>query len=129
MGLFEEWAEKSAETRAKFHPGSGRSSLNSNPWAELSPELANVVNDMAMGGVYSNPALELKTRALCTVAALVALGEETYAVNWMRNALNVGATQEELVTIIDQLFVYIGTPKTVSGFRAVTKAVSAEGGR
>lgn len=124
MGLFEEWAEKSAETRAKFHPGSGRSVLNTNPWAELSPEMSKVVNDLAMGGVYSDPTLDLKTRALCTVAALVALGEETYAVNWMRNALTVGATQEELATIVDQLFVYIGTPKTVSGFRAVKQATA-----
>ena len=34
------------------------------------------------------------------------------------NALNVGATKDEIVELMVQLFTYVGTPKAVTGFRA-----------
>jgi len=117
-----EWSDKAAWVSERLHPGTGVSALADNPMASLAPELAQVVNTMALGGCYARPELDLKTRTLCTVAALVALGEADYAGNWMSNALNVGATETEIVELLEQLFVYIGTPRSVRGFAAAQAA-------
>lgn len=111
----DQWADKAAEVSRRLHPADGTSALADNPMARLAPELAQVVNSMALGGCYARPELDLKTRALCTVAALVALGEADYAGNWMGNALNVGATEVEIVELLEQLFVYVGTPRLGAG--------------
>jgi 4-carboxymuconolactone decarboxylase len=120
--LREEWRADAMTTRARLHPSTGQPSLGNNPMADLDAEFATLVIDFALGGEYARPELDLKTRAMCTVAALIALGEEPYAANWIDNALNVGATREEIVALLRQLFFYIGTPRTVSGF-GVAKAV------
>ena len=75
----------------------------------------------------ADPTIDLKTRALCTVACLVGLGEQRYVENWIANSMNVGATKDEIVELMVQLFVYVGTPKAVIGFEAA-KAVFAERG-
>jgi 4-carboxymuconolactone decarboxylase len=120
--LREQWRTRAVATRAELHPTTGQPSLSINPMADLDAEFATLVIDFALGGEYARPELDLKTRALCTVAALIALGEEPYAANWIDNALNLGATREEIVALLRQLFFYIGTPRTVRGFGAA-KAV------
>ena len=46
------------------------------------------------------------------------LGEQTYIETWIANAMQLGATREEIIEIMIQLFTYVGTPKAVTGFRA-----------
>ncbi len=123
-----EWSRKAAELRARLHPGERPNAFASNPMRDLAPEMATIVNDWALGGVYADEALDLKTRTLCTTAALVALGHERYARNWMDNALNAGATPDELVALVSQLFFYIGTPHTVAGFTALATVLEERQG-
>ena len=42
--------------------------------AELAPEIMKLVDSVVYGEVYNRPAVDLKTRSLCTIAALVVLG-------------------------------------------------------
>ncbi|HEV8298020.1 MAG TPA: carboxymuconolactone decarboxylase family protein [Acidimicrobiales bacterium] len=122
-----EWRRQAGIMRRRLHPDTGAPTLSSNPMAALDPEFASLVNDFALGGVYASEELDLKSRALCTVAALVAAGEEAYARNWMDNALNVGATPQELVALLRQLFFYIGTPRCVRGFAALHAVLEQRG--
>ena len=87
--------------------------------AELDPELAELVQVIARGRSYADPVVDLKTRALCTMACLVAIGEQPYIETWVGNALSAGATVDEIVSIISQLFVYVGTPRAVTAYDAV----------
>ena len=119
------WRRRSTEVRARFHPTHQQSVLAGNPWTEFDGDFATLVGDMAMGGAYAGVELDLKTRALCSIAALVACGDQRYAMNWMRNALNVGATTDEIVALLRQLFFYLGTPRTVAGFAALKDALEA----
>ena len=121
------WAADAAEVRARLHPDTGGTPMAANPMAALAPDFAAVVADLAMSR-YAGEALELKTRALCTVAALVALGQETYAANWIDNALNAGATRHEVTELLCQLFAYVGTPLTVRGFAAAQAAFTRREG-
>lgn len=123
----EEWSKRAEAVKKQFYPSTGRSRLAGNAMAELDPEFAELIQVVARGRAYADPTLDLKTRALCTVACLVSLGEQKYVENWIANAMNVGATKDEIVELMVQLFVYIGTPRAVIGFEAA-KAVFSERG-
>ena len=123
----EEWSKRAEAVKQQFYPSTGRSRLAANAMAELDPEFAELIQVVARGRAYADPTLDLKTRALCTVACLVSLGEQKYVENWIANAMNVGATKDEIVELMVQLFVYIGTPRAVIGFEAA-KAVFSERG-
>jgi 4-carboxymuconolactone decarboxylase len=114
----DEWERRAEEVKRRFYPRTGTSRLAGNAMAELAPEFADLVQVVARGRSYADERLDLKTRALCTVSCLVALGEPRYVATWVANAMNVGATQDEIVELLLQLFTYVGTPKTVAGFEA-----------
>jgi 4-carboxymuconolactone decarboxylase len=120
----EQWRSKAARVRAEYWRGTAKTGTGppGNPMAELAPEFAQLIADISFGETYADPRLDLKTRALCTVAALVARGEETYAANWIGNALRAGATPEEVVEVLRQLFFYLGSTLTVRGFAAAKAA-------
>jgi 4-carboxymuconolactone decarboxylase len=123
----DEWNERAQAVKKQFYPTTGTSRLAGNAMAELDPMFAELIQVVARGRAYADPTLDLKTRALCTVACLVALGKQPYVENWIANAMNVGATRDEIVELMVQLFVYVGTPHAVVGFEAA-KAVFAERG-
>jgi 4-carboxymuconolactone decarboxylase len=90
----------------------------------LMPEFGQVLSDFALSR-YQRPALDRKTRALCTVSALVALGEEPYVANWINNAINLGATPEEITELLGQLVFYVGIPRAGRAFAAAQAVFAA----
>ena len=65
--------------------------------ADIAPDLVRFAIDFAFGEVLSRPGLTLKTRELCTVAALSALDHPVSQLRWHADAaLHVGARQIEL---------------------------------
>ena len=121
----DEWEAAAAEVRSRLASTKLRPRFERNPMAELAPDFAALVQTVARGRSYANPTLDLKTRALLTVACLVGMGEQAYIEAWIANAMTAGATREEIVELLIQLFTYVGTPKTVTGF-AAAKAVFDE---
>lgn len=63
--------------------------------------------------LYDRPTLDLKTRSLCQVAALTAMGQEAELKIHLRGALNNGATPEEAHEVIFQMAPYCGLPKVI----------------
>lgn len=62
----------------------------------------------------------MKTRELATVAALVAMGNATPQLKvHLAAALNVGATEDEIVEIIIQMALYAGFPASLNGIAAL----------
>ena len=64
--------------------------------ADIAPDLVRFAIDFAFGEVLSRPGLDVKTRELCTVAALIALGCEPQLKWHVEAALHVGAQQGEV---------------------------------
>jgi len=65
--------------------------------ADIAPDLVRFAIDFAFGEVLSRPGLDVKTRELCTVAALGALGHAAPQLKWHAEAaLHVGAQQGEI---------------------------------
>jgi 4-carboxymuconolactone decarboxylase len=64
---------------------------------DIAPDLVRFAIDFAFGEVLSRPGLDIRTRELCTVAALTALGHPVPQLKWHSEAaLRVGATQVEI---------------------------------
>lgn len=91
------------------------------------PEMAESLIEWAYGRHYTRPGLDLKTRQLCTVAALTALGGQTgpqLKVN-IEHALAAGAEQREIFEVIWQMSVYGGMPAAINGLNAAIEVFEA----
>ena len=76
--------------------------------------------------VWNHPGLDLKTRSLCNVAGLTALGLPNVA-NHIRGALANGATKDEIAEVILQMAFYAGWPRSVNAM-GVAQRLFAGGG-
>ena len=114
----DDWEARAQQVADRFYR-TGQSPMAKNGMAELDPELADLLQVIARGRSYADETVDLKTRALCTVACLVALGEQRYIETWVANSITAGATVEEIASIMSQLFVYVGTLKSVTAFDAL----------
>lgn len=92
----------------------------------LSDDFLEVVLGFAFADVVSRPGLDLRTREMLTVSALMAMGTAPGQLEFhIRGALNVGVTREEIVEILLQIAVYAGVPACMNGIAAAKKAFSA----
>lgn len=85
------------------------------PFHELSTEVL-------FGEVWTRSTLDLKTRSLCTVAALTVLYRHGQLARHVKGALANGASKEEIAEVIMQMAFYGGWPCTAM---AITQAESA----
>jgi len=79
-------------------------------WEDVSPDFEQAVVGFLAGEIWSRPGLDLKTRSLCTISALVALGRWRGVELNLRMARNNGATEEEIVETLLQIAPYAGFP-------------------
>lgn len=124
MDRYQSLEKRRDEVLALLHPdgsqplgGSGGSA-----GSELAPEVSDLLLTVIQGGVYGRPQLDIKTRAICTVAALVATNGGRYLKNWIHNALNVGWAKDEIVEVISQLTFYSGVPYSVNAYGLAKEA-------
>ncbi len=95
----------------------------------IAPDLARWIVEFGYGEVMSRPGLDLKTRQLCTVAALAAMGHALPQLKYHINgALNVGCTATEVVEAILLCAVYAGFPAALNGMFAAKEVLQASGG-
>ena len=89
----------------------------------VSPDSARYTIEFPFGDVYSRPGLDLKSREIATIAALVTLGNSPRELKaHIRGALNVGCTREEVVEVIIQMAVYAGFPAAINGIEVAKEA-------
>ncbi|HJW76114.1 MAG TPA: carboxymuconolactone decarboxylase family protein [Thermoleophilia bacterium] len=82
----------------------------------ISPKMARWMIENLFGEVFGDDTLDLKTRSLCTLSALIVLGNEGPLGNHIRGALRIGITKEELSALITHMLWYAGLP---AAFRAL----------
>lgn len=92
---------------------------------DIAPDLGRFVIEYPYSEIYTRSEVDLKTRELCTVAALTVLGTIPQLKDHINAALNVGNSPTEVVEIIMQMSAYCGFPKSINGVVAA-KEVFAE---
>jgi 4-carboxymuconolactone decarboxylase len=74
------------------------------------PDFEKEVVSVVGGRIWTRPGIDLKTRSLCSIAALAALGRVNALKLNFEMALNNGATVEEIFEALFQVAVYAGFP-------------------
>ena len=81
---------------------------------DIAPDLSRFVVEFPYSEIYTREEVDLKTREICTVAALTVLGTIPQLKDHINAALNVGNTPVEIVEIIMQMSAYCGFPKAIN---------------
>ena len=97
---------------------------------DISPDMARFVIEFPYGDIYSRPGLDLKTRELLTIASLTTLGFAQMQLKaHIKNALNAGASKNEIIEVIIQMSVYAGFPAALNGLFAAREVFVAQEGK
>ncbi len=91
----------------------GRSALG-----DFAPDFAHYNDDVLFGENWNNDDIDLKTRSLITVVALMAQGITDSSLKYhIQNAKNHGVTRREMAASITHAAFYAGWPKAWAVFR------------
>ena len=74
----------------------------------LSPDFEKYVMGFVGGEIWSRSNLDLRTRSLCSIAILAALGRTNALELNIKMALNNGATKTEIIEVFFQVAIYAG---------------------
>jgi 4-carboxymuconolactone decarboxylase len=88
------------------------------PAQKLAPEFFALVAQFVFGMFWSRPNLDLRSRSLCTVAQLAALGKLDELKAHLHGARNLGIRREELIEVLMQTACYAGVPAAVQALNA-----------
>ena len=84
---------------------------------EFAPEFAHFNDDVLFGENWNNQDIDLKTRCIITVVALMASGITDSSLRYhLQNAKSHGVTQKEIAAVITHVAFYAGWPKAWAVF-------------
>jgi 4-carboxymuconolactone decarboxylase len=95
--------------------GAGRAAEVREAWTALAPDFERYVVEFVAGEVWSRAGLDRRTKSLCTIAALAALGRPQALELNIRIALRNGASREEIVETLLHIAPYAGFPACWEG--------------
>nr|WP_026524008.1 carboxymuconolactone decarboxylase family protein [Butyrivibrio sp. MB2005] len=99
----------------------GRDQLGS-----FAPEFAHFNDDILFGENWNNEDIDLKTRSIITVVALMAQGLTDISFkHHLENAKKNGVTQKEIAAVITHAAFYSGWPKAWAAFRMAKEVYEA----
>jgi 4-carboxymuconolactone decarboxylase len=94
---------------------------------QLAPDLKRIIDEALFGSIWDRPALDMKNRCICTLAALMATGQLPLLRRHIERSLNVGLTPSQVVEVFIQLTFYVGVPAVEAAMR-ITKELFEERG-
>ena len=84
---------------------------------EFAPEFAHFNDDILFGENWNNQDIDVKTRSIITVVALMSQGITDSSLKYhIANAKNHGVTQKEMAAVITHVAFYAGWPKAWAVF-------------
>ena len=99
--------------KEKITQTAGRAQLG-----DFAPTFAHLNDDVLFGEVWNGEAIDLKTRCIITVTALMASGITDSSLAYhLQNAKAHGVTRAEIAEIITHATMYVGWPKGWAVFR------------
>ena len=88
-----------------------------NALGEFAPEFAHFNDDVLFGENWNNEDIDLKTRCIITVVALMSSGVTDSSLKYhLENAKNNGVTAREIAAVITHGAFYAGWPKAWAVF-------------
>lgn len=85
---------------------------------EFAPEFAHYNDDVLFGENWNNEDIDIKTRSIITVVALMAQGITDSSLSYhLKTARDNGVTRKEISAVITHVAFYAGWPKAWAVFR------------
>ena len=126
MTALEERFERGREMRAVM--AAGDPSHFTLPGIDLlAPDLKRIVDESLFGSIWNRPGLDVRQRCICTMSALMAMGQLPLLRRHIERALNVGLTPAQVVEVFIQMTFYVGVPSVETALR-VAKEIFDERG-
>ena len=94
---------------------------------QLAPDLKRIIDESLFGSIWTRPNLEPNRRVICTLSALMALGQLPLLRRHIERGLNLGLTPAKVVEVFIQLLFYVGVPAVATAMR-ITEEVFEERG-
>ena len=89
-----------------------------NQLGTFAPDFAHFNDDVLFGENWNNPDIDLKTRCIITVVALMSSGiTDSSLIYHLENAKAHGVTRAEIASIVTHVGFYVGWPKAWAVFR------------
>jgi|ERR1700688_1004305 3-oxoadipate enol-lactonase len=96
---------------------------------DQNPQLARFILDDGVGEVMGNTVLGYRDWAMFTLAVLVAIGDASDQLDvYVQAALRHGATEDEVLDVVNLACGYIGAPRAVNAARKLANRLSANRG-
>jgi 4-carboxymuconolactone decarboxylase len=110
----EERYNKGLKNLEIIHPEASKALIEN--LKDIAPDLGRYVVEFPYGDIYERPGLDLKSRQIATIAALIALGDTKPELkDHIKGALNVGCKRQEVIEVIIQMSIYAGFPRAING--------------
>ena len=107
---------------AKITQTAGRDALG-----EFAPQFAHFNDDVLFKENWNNEDIDLKTRSIITVVALMAQGITDSSLKFhLQNAKNHGVTKKEIAAVITHAAFYAGWPKAWAVFNLAKEVWRSE---
>lgn len=92
-------------------------------FGNIAPQFARINDDVLFGEVWSDDALDLKTRSIITVTALIAKGltEDAAFRGHVQTARKNGVTREEMAALVTHAAFYAGWPNAWAAFSVIAE--------
>jgi 4-carboxymuconolactone decarboxylase len=124
MADHDDWMTRGREVAGKLW--GARAGGQELPAQKLAPEFFGLVTQFVFGMFWSRPNLDLRSRSLCTVAQLAALGRTDELKGHLMGARNLGITREELIEVLMQTACYAGVPAAVQALTAAAEVLGTK---
>lgn len=94
---------------------------------DFAPEFAHFNDDVLFGENWNNGDIDLKTRCMITVVALMSSGITDSSLTYhLQNAKTNGVTKAEIAAIVTHVAFYAGWPKAWAVFRLAKEVWNEE---
>jgi alkylhydroperoxidase/carboxymuconolactone decarboxylase family protein YurZ len=89
--------------------------------------LLALADEVVFGKIYPRPGLSLEQRALCTIAALTALGHASQLRVHVAAALRLGIEPLAIAEVITQMAMYAGFPAALNAAQILDEVTAGPG--
>jgi 4-carboxymuconolactone decarboxylase len=120
-GIYRGFAASETALEVALH-GARKDEAHAAPDNPVTGSIYPLVVQHAYGEIWDRPGLDKRIRALVAVAAFAALDHETLLRKFSLSALNVGATQAEVIEAVVQIGPYAGFAFMLKGLTVVGEA-------
>lgn len=90
---------------------------------EVDEDLSRYIQEFAYEEVMARPGLDLKTRELLAITALISLGNPDELKTHIRGALANGASERELRETIIHSALYLGFPRALGAMKMLAEVL------